>query len=118
MVEPNTVVQVGPGVTIEIRGRILSQGTDSGRIQFVLSPGQSDFWNGIHLEGTIEENILSYVDISGAESMDGSIGPTLDRAQHFVRREKAVDLYDRFFSASAILLLSGSVWTGRNARTG
>ncbi|MCD6393515.1 MAG: hypothetical protein J7M40_08405 [Planctomycetes bacterium] len=74
IIEPGTVVQVDPGVTIEIRGRILAQGTAQERIQFRLTPGESGDWVGIRLEGTVEENILSYVDISGAESMGGTVG--------------------------------------------
>lgn len=74
IVEPNTVVQVDPDVTIEIRGRILAQGTEEERIQFILTPGESGDWIGIRLEDTVEENILSYVDLSGAESMGGTVG--------------------------------------------
>jgi disaggregatase-related protein/dockerin type I repeat protein len=74
MIEPNTVVQVAPDVTIEIRGRIDAQGTASERIQFILAPGETDDWEGIHLEGTTEENTLSYVDISGVENTGGTVG--------------------------------------------
>lgn len=73
-IEPNTVVQVDSGVTIEIRGRILAQGTAEERIQVILAPGESGYWKGIHLESTVEENILSYVDFSGAESSGGTVG--------------------------------------------
>jgi len=81
IVEPNTVVQVDPDVKIEIRGRILAQGTAAGRIQFRLTPGKSGKWIGIHLVDTPEDNLLTYVDVVDAESMEGSVGLDNSRLQ-------------------------------------
>ena len=72
-IEPGTTVYFAAGTSITVNGRINAQGAEYQRIRFTRQPGDTSTWNGIHLSGTTENNVFSYVDLEYADTSSGSI---------------------------------------------
>jgi len=75
-IEPGTTLYFTSGTSVTVNGRINAQGTEYQRIRLTRQPGDTSTWNGIHLNETTENNVLSYVDLEYADTSDGSISMT------------------------------------------
>jgi hypothetical protein len=69
-IQPGTSVYLAPGATIEVTssGRLIAEGTPTGRIRFTRRPGILGNWNEIYFNGAATENRLVNVDIEFAGS--------------------------------------------------
>jgi hypothetical protein len=51
------------GIKVERGGTLKAIGNENARIQMTRRPDTDDRWNGIELDGTVEDNIIAYADI-------------------------------------------------------
>ena len=77
---PGTSVFFAPGTQLTVNGKIRAEGEQFNLIYFTVSPSVTGIWNGIQLEDTIEDNLISYAVVAYAETSNGSIGLTNSEA--------------------------------------
>ena len=62
-IEPGVTVYLDAGARVLVRGQLVAQGDDSGRIRFTRLPGSSARWDGIIFEDSLADNRLAGVDL-------------------------------------------------------
>jgi len=65
-VEPGVVVHFDPsaGIKVQAGGRLVAEGTNEARITLTRSPGSSSPWDGIEIDHSMKDNVLSHMDMT------------------------------------------------------
>ena len=71
-IEPGVVVQFQPNTGLEVRGRLLAEGTPFSRIQFDRAAGASR-WDGVAFRQTLQDNRVAFVDMRYGDSQGEAI---------------------------------------------
>lgn len=72
-VEPGATVYFASGATLEVQGRLVAEGTETGRIQFARQPG-SGGWGPLSLRDSQADNRLVHVDFIGPAAGAHALG--------------------------------------------
>ncbi len=72
-IEPGVNLSFAASGGLEVRGRLLAEGTPYRRISMSAPSGSTTQWNGIRFVNTLEDNRLAYVDYSDGMARSNSI---------------------------------------------
>jgi hypothetical protein len=78
-IEPGVDVSFAAGVGLIVQGKLLAEGTPTERISLSAPSGSTTNWDGIQFVDTLEENRLTYVDMSDALARSDAIRVTASR---------------------------------------
>ncbi len=71
-IDPGVVVQFRENTRLNVRGRLLAEGTPWNRITFDRAAGASD-WEGLKFEDTLEDNRITFIDMHYGDSQGEAI---------------------------------------------
>jgi hypothetical protein len=72
-IEPGVNVSFAAGFGLIVQGKLLAEGTPTERISLSAPSGSAAEWDGIQFQDTLEENRLTYVDMSDALARSDAI---------------------------------------------
>ncbi len=89
VVEPNVTLTIEPGAEVqfrastglEVKGRLVAEGTPTDRIRFDRMPGGGK-WSGLKFDRTQLDNRITYADMIGGDTQGGAI--EVDHARLFL----------------------------------
>ena len=73
-IEPGTTFYFNNNTGIQVRGRLLAEGTDSERIRFTRSPGATNRWDGIEFTNTLQDNRMTFFDQEYGDQQTHAVG--------------------------------------------
>lgn len=73
-IEPGATLYFAAGTSLEIRGRLLAEGTENARIRFTRDPGGSSSWGPVALQATQQDNRLVNIDFAYSSAGSHSLG--------------------------------------------
>jgi hypothetical protein len=71
---PGTTVFFDPDSKINIKGRLIAEGTEYELIRFTRTPGTGGTWGGLQLVNTTQDNRISYAVIEYGRTDNGMVG--------------------------------------------
>jgi hypothetical protein len=71
---PGTTVFFDPDAKMNIKGRLIADGTEYELIRFTRTPGTGGTWGGLQFANTMQDNRISYVVIEYGRTDDGMVG--------------------------------------------
>ncbi len=71
---PGTTVFFDPGAKINIKGRLIAEGTEYELIMFTRTPGTESTWDGIQFVNTKRDNRITYAVIEYGRTDNGMVG--------------------------------------------
>lgn len=73
-VEPGATVYFASGTSMEVRGTLRAEGTETSRIRFTRDPGSSSSWGPVAFQSTQQDNRLVNVDFAYSSGGSHSVG--------------------------------------------
>ncbi|MCP4193608.1 MAG: hypothetical protein GY768_23595 [Planctomycetaceae bacterium] len=139
LIEPGVLVQFRENTDLEVKGRLLAEGTPWQRITFDRAAGESG-WDGLKFDGTLQDNRITYTDMlhgdDQGEAIDvsdsrllidnmtwsGTSGTILEldhpslivRNSHFPTSRGGEIIHGEHISDSEYLIIDGNVFENSN----